>query len=190
MAAARIFRFARTRRWAMAGSATRSARAISAVVRPARVRSVSATRASSGSAGWQQVKISRSRSSAIPLGSGSGGFASSTPSGVSLAACRSLAASFARLRSTSTARLRAVVVSQPPGLAGTPSRAQVFSAWANASWAHSSARSQSPVTAISVATIRPHSSRNAVSTAASTAAAPPGLASVATNVLLADSVRI
>ena len=49
----------------MVGSVTRNARAISAVVSPASVRSVSATRASSGSAGWQQVKISRSRSSAM-----------------------------------------------------------------------------------------------------------------------------
>ena len=46
-------------------SAVRKARAISAVLSPASVRSVSATRAGNGSAGWQQVKISRSRSSGI-----------------------------------------------------------------------------------------------------------------------------
>ena len=44
---------------------TRKARAISAVASPPSVRSVSATRASGASAGWQQVKISRSRSSGI-----------------------------------------------------------------------------------------------------------------------------
>jgi len=74
MPALLIFRLARTSRWAMVGSATRSACAISVVVSPASVRSVSATRASSGSAGWQQVKISRSRSSGMPLGSSSGGW--------------------------------------------------------------------------------------------------------------------
>jgi hypothetical protein len=51
MAAWRILPLARTRRLAIVGSATRKARAISAVVRPATVRSVSATRASSESAG-------------------------------------------------------------------------------------------------------------------------------------------
>ena len=44
-------------------SGTRKARAISSVVRPPRVRSVSATWASSASAGWQQVKMSSRRSS-------------------------------------------------------------------------------------------------------------------------------
>jgi hypothetical protein len=58
---------ARTSRFAIVASDTRQARAISAVLRPASVRSVSATRASSDSAGWQQVNSSRSRSSAIPL---------------------------------------------------------------------------------------------------------------------------
>ena len=65
MLAALILRFARTRRWAIVGSVTRKARAISGVARPPRVRSVSATRASGASAGWQQVKISRRRSSGI-----------------------------------------------------------------------------------------------------------------------------
>ena len=63
MPAASILRLARTSRWAIVGSATRNARAISAVVRPPSVRSVSATCASTASAGWQQVKISSSRSS-------------------------------------------------------------------------------------------------------------------------------
>ena len=49
--ASRIFRFARTRRWATVGSDTRKARAISGVVSPPSVRSVRATRESSASAG-------------------------------------------------------------------------------------------------------------------------------------------
>src|SRR3954464_10755602 len=53
MPAWRILAFARTRRLAIVGSGTRKARAISAVVSPARVRRVRATRASSGSPGGQ-----------------------------------------------------------------------------------------------------------------------------------------
>ena len=56
-------RLARTMRCAIVGSGTRNARAISSVVRPPSRRSVSATRASVESTGWQRVKISRSRSS-------------------------------------------------------------------------------------------------------------------------------
>ena len=51
MPAMRIFAFARTSRCAMAGSGTRKARAISAVVSPVTRRSVSATLASAESAG-------------------------------------------------------------------------------------------------------------------------------------------
>src|SRR6185503_15832914 len=46
--ASRIFRFARTSRCARVGSGTRKARAISGVVSPPRVRSVSATRVGLG----------------------------------------------------------------------------------------------------------------------------------------------
>ena len=56
-------RLARTMRWAIVGSGTRKARAISAVVRPPSRRSVSATRASVASTGWQDVKMRRRRSS-------------------------------------------------------------------------------------------------------------------------------
>ena len=56
-----------SRAGARVGAGTRKARAISSVVSPQTVRSVSATCASGASAGWQQVKISRSRSS--PTGS-------------------------------------------------------------------------------------------------------------------------
>ena len=73
MCASAIFRLALVSRFAMAGSATRNARAISAVLSPPSVRRVSATRAAGSSAGWQQVKISRSRSSGIVLsGAGAG----------------------------------------------------------------------------------------------------------------------
>ena len=81
------------------------------------------------------------------------------------ATSRSLAAPTAFLRSTSMARLRAAVVSHAPGRPGMPSFGQRCRAIANASCAHSSARSQSPVVRISVATTRPHSSRKAASTA-------------------------
>ena len=58
-----IFRLARVIRCAIVVSGTRNARAIWAVVRPHTTRRVSAICACRGSAGWQQVKISRSRSS-------------------------------------------------------------------------------------------------------------------------------
>jgi hypothetical protein len=63
MRASRIFDFARTMRCATVGAPVRNARAISSVVRPHTSRSVSATCASASSAGWQHVKIRRSRSS-------------------------------------------------------------------------------------------------------------------------------
>ncbi len=123
MPASRILRLARTRRWARVGSGTRNARAISGVVRPPSVRNVRATRASIASAGWQHVKISRSRSSAICMASsdGPGSMASSSDS---IVASRARASVFStsrfRRRSRSIARLRAVVVIQAPGLSGTP----------------------------------------------------------------------
>ena len=165
-----IFCLARTSRLAIVGSLARNARAISAVVSPASVRRVSATRASSASAGWQQVNISRSRSSGTPLWSVSGSYAEGSDDGDTdmAATSRSLAAPTAFLRSTSMARLRAAVVSHAPGRPGMPSFGHRCRAIANASCAHSSARSQSPVVRISVATTRPHSSRNAASTAALT----------------------
>src|SRR5207253_2329566 len=65
MRAPAIFFFARVMRAAMVGSLTRNARATSAVESPHSSRRVRATFASAASAGWQQVQISRSRSSAI-----------------------------------------------------------------------------------------------------------------------------
>ena len=63
MCAALILCLARTSRLAMVGSATRKARATSAVVRPPSSRSVKAICASMERAGWQHVKMRRSRSS-------------------------------------------------------------------------------------------------------------------------------
>ena len=65
MPASSIFRLARTSRFAMVSRGTRKARAISSVLSPPRVRSVSATWPSSARAGWQQVKSSSRRSSGI-----------------------------------------------------------------------------------------------------------------------------
>jgi hypothetical protein len=135
---------------------------------PHSVRRASATWASNASAGWQQVNISRSRSSGT---SGSG--SARSDGGQSMATSRSFAAPTAFRRNRSMARLRAAVVSQAPGRRGIPSRGQVCAASANASPAHSSARSQSPVTLIMVATSCPHSSRNDSASAAATSTAPP-----------------
>src|SRR5215472_3179653 len=63
------------------------------------------------------------------------------------------------------ARLRAVVISQPVGLAGSPSRGQRSAAIANASAAASSASSMSPRIPIRVASTRPHWSRKTASSA-------------------------
>src|SRR5450755_3894589 len=66
-------------------------------------------------------------------------------------------------RSWSIARLRAVVINQPVGLAGSPSRGQRSAAMANASAAASSASSMSPRMPTSVASTRPHWSRKTAS---------------------------
>ena len=63
MPAVTIFFLARTIRWASVVSLTRNARAICGVVRPTTARSVSASRASGASAGWQHANSSASRSS-------------------------------------------------------------------------------------------------------------------------------
>src|SRR5438876_1039822 len=73
-----ILRLARTSRWAIVGSGTRNARAISPVDRPPRVRRVRATWASVASAGWQQVKTSSSRSSGNVVASTSTSFSAAS----------------------------------------------------------------------------------------------------------------
>src|SRR6266516_467506 len=150
-----ILRLARTRRWAMAGSAIRKARATSSVRSPPSSRRVSAIWASGASAGWQHVKISRSRSS------GTGPTSCAPARSGSTSAARSWSSSRPRAsrRSRSIAHRRAVVVIQPPGLGGRPSRGQRRSANPNASWTASSAISICPKTRIRAATDRPDSSR-------------------------------
>ena len=154
-------------------SGTRKARAISSVLRPPSARRVSATCASSPSAGWQHVKTSSSRSSGNLVSC----ISSSTTSGTS--SSRVLSASVRSRRRRSIARFRAVIVSHAPGLGGVPSRGQRSAATAKASCAASSARSKSPRKPTRLARTRPHSSRKIcssrayLSTSGRTSTAPP-----------------
>ena len=121
----------------MAVSWTRNALAISGTVSPPTIRRVSAIRASIASAGWQQVKTRRSRSSSM------------TPSGSGASALDSISASWCLLARLASRRIRsmalrsAVTVSHAPGLGGTPSAGQRSTAAANASAVISSAMSRS-----------------------------------------------
>src|SRR5437879_5680486 len=169
--AARILALARTIRCAMVDAGTRKARAISSVERPPSVRRVRATCASVASAGWQHVKISRS------LSSGTGASSSSAKS----SRCRAISSCFcarrARRRSRSIALWRAVPISQATGLSGMPAAGHCSSATSNASCSASSATSKSPSTRISVARIRPCSTRKISSmcmAAPGRKATPPG----------------
>ena len=72
MPASRIFRFARTIRWATVGSGSSSSLAMDAVGSPHTTRKVSVTRDAGSSAGWQHANSSASWSSpaaALPSGS-------------------------------------------------------------------------------------------------------------------------
>ena len=153
MRAALILAFARVIRWPMVDSCTRKAREISGTVRPPTMRRVSATRASGARAGWQHVKIRRSRSSSIAP-RGSGGSSSYT-----ICACFCLSSRLFSRRIRSMALRLAVVVSHAPGLGGTPSAGHRSTAIANASAADSSAMSRSPKRRVREATTRAHSSR-------------------------------
>ena len=170
--ASRILRLARTSRCAMVASGTRNAREISAVSRPPSRRRVSATWASTASAGWQQVNMSRSRSSCTGPTSSTG----SSPASIRTA-CRWRSSRDDSRRRRSIALLRAVVRIQPPGLGGLPATGQRSAATTNASWTASSARSMSPKRRIRVATTLPRSSRKMRSSAVDatvTAAQPSG----------------
>ena len=126
------------------------------------MRSVSATRASIGRAGCAHVNTSRSRSSHSGSAAASSAGSSDAPPPVSSSIAihsLTLPVSTPRRRSTSSARFFATVVSQAPGLRGTPSVAHRRAARSNASAVASSATSQSPVARIRVATMRAHSSR-------------------------------
>ncbi len=91
---------------------------------------MSATRASGASAGWQQVNISRSRSSGIVLTSSSAssplapGAPPAPVSASSRARSSARAAERRSARIRSSARLRATVVIHAAGFAGVPSRGQ------------------------------------------------------------------
>src|SRR2546426_6565356 len=141
----------------MVGSSTRKARATSLVDRPPSSRRVSATCASVESAGLQQVKMRRSRSPCT--GPTSSDMRGSSLPGESTATSPSSSRPRDSRRTRSIARLRAVVVIQPPGLGGRPSPGHLRKATANASCTASSATSMSPKTRIRAATDRPDSSR-------------------------------
>jgi hypothetical protein len=117
----------------MVGSGTQNAAAISAVVSPHTQRSVSPTLAAGSSAGWQQVKISASSSSVPAAHPVAGSAASSRMASASLPARRR------SRRSRSSALCRAVPISQPRGLAGSPSAGHCPKAAAQASCTASSA---------------------------------------------------
>src|SRR6266516_2871381 len=165
MRAALILRLARARRCAIAGSVTRNDLATSLVDAPPSRRRVSATCASVERAGWQQVKMRRSRSSCT--GPSFPGKPGSSLSGGSSAASPSSSRPRDSRRRRSMARLRAVVVIQAPGLGGRPAPVHLRRATANASCTASSARSMSPKTRIRAATDRPDSSRKIRPTSAS-----------------------
>src|SRR5487761_1357582 len=159
-----ILRLALTIRFATVGSGTRKARAISSVVRPTTARRVRAICASRRSAGWQQVKIRRNRSSGSR--SGVSGRAASW-------------ASFSRYRASrrrrSRPRRRAVVSSQAPGRSGIPSSGQCSRASTTASDTSSSARSKSPSWRTRLVVSRPASSRKTRSSSGWVSAAASAL---------------
>ena len=173
MRAALILYLARTSRFAIADSLKRKDRATSSTLRPPSSRRVKATWCSVRSAGWQQVKISRSRSSPtdpfLPLSAPSD-VRANTPS------CSWSSRPRAERRKSSIARFRAVVTIHPAGLGGMPSFRHRSLATTNASCTASSASVMSPKRRISVATARPYASRNTRSTvAASSRAATTGV---------------
>ncbi len=157
MPALRIFPRARASRCAIVGVGTRKARATSCVDKPPSVCRVSATCASSPSAGWQQVNISFRRSS------GSESSISGSSSVARESRMTALRTSVETRLKRSMARRLATVVSQAPGLRGTPSISQRSNALTSASCSASSASSKSPSWPISAASTRPCSSRKVFS---------------------------
>ena len=108
--------------------------------------------------GWQQVKISRRRSSSTLSSSEPRDVVRSSASSRS-ASSPSDASNRARRRIASIALNRPAETSHARGLAGTPSRGHCSTAAANASCSASSARSKSPSRRISVAKTRRDSAR-------------------------------
>ena len=137
-----------------------------------RPRAASAPPARRGaSAGWQQVKIRRSRSSSTLSPSVHG--AASLGDSVVRARASSDASKRARRRMPSMALKRPADTSQARGLAGTPSRGHCSSAARNASCSASSARSKSPSRRISVASTARDSERYTASTVSRARVLPP-----------------
>src|SRR5688572_16838769 len=140
-------------RWAIVGSGTRNARAISSVLSPPSRRRVNATCAGVDSTGWQAVNTSRSRSS--PIGSSSLSRCASSALSCSASSSRAssscLRCSSLLRRRRSIARCLAVAMSQAPGWSGTPVSGQRSSAATSASCASSSARPTSRTMRASVA---------------------------------------
>ena len=158
----------------MVSSLTRKARATTGVGSEQTVRSVSATCASSDSAGWQQVKMSRSMSSSPKaVSQASSGMAAASISARVFSAS-ALARKAIRRRSISMAFRRPAVTSQARGLAGISFR-QATAADAQASCNPSSARSKSPTSRISVASASGACRRKASSIAGLTPPAPSTL---------------
>jgi hypothetical protein len=150
----------------MVASGTRNARATAGVGMPAMSRRVSATCAAGSRAGWQQVKRSRSWSSATVASesrwSSSPGIGTGDEK-VRWASAWRVSRDDSR-RTWSMPRLRAVVMIQPAGLGGTPSTGHRSRATTNASWTASSARSMSPKWRTRVATALPEWVRKAAAT--------------------------
>jgi hypothetical protein len=122
---------ARTIRCASVDGAARNARAISSVVNPQTSRKVNATRASGLRAGWQQVKIKRSRSSSMLSSPNAGALADAASSRAAISACD--ASNRARRRKASMALKRPVEINQAAGFAGAPSLGHLSTASAKAS---------------------------------------------------------
>ena len=109
---------ARTSRCCIAAGSTRKARAISGQLRPPTRRRVSATRASSASAGWQHMRISRRRSSRTGASTQRAGPGRPRPALRRRARCRHLAQR--RVRSHSHALTPQQVERAPAGRGHEP----------------------------------------------------------------------
>jgi hypothetical protein len=127
---------ARLMRWATVASGTRNARAISAVVSPPTARRVRATWEGGVSDGWQHSSSRVRVSSTAGASSGSG---AAIAAAVSSRRRRAVS-----LRHSSVRRREATVISQPVGLAGTPSAGHCVAAPSSASCTASSQVSKPP----------------------------------------------
>ena len=133
---------ARLIRWAMVGSGTRNAVAISRVVRPPTARSVSGMAAPGVSEGWQHMNMRISVSSwSVPSSPGTGPAGAFSDHEAASASRRRRASS---LRYWSVSRRAATRISQPSGLSGVPSPGHRVAAASSASWTASSAAAKSP----------------------------------------------